>query len=189
MGSKTNHYPRTSFFLGNWHRRRAEWPTLHLDCHALKAPPTPWGRPAQEVSPSCSLPAWGPRALQQGSASAHPGGSQTPGDDNKRGRKCCIATQASLGAPKIQIPFIRCGQEEGTTGVPRGTSASGKKGGGAKRLKAPSLGPGTQVGPSESSKRLRRFRGSKEGKEPRGGSESVSLRSRPSLGGREEREK
>lgn len=35
-----------------------------------------------------------------------------------------------------------------------------------------------QVVPSESSNRLRRFRGSKEGKEPREGSESMSLKSR-----------
>lgn len=38
-----------------------------------------------------------------------------------------------------------------------------------------------QVVPSESSNRLRRFRGSKEGKEPREGSESMSLKSRVSL--------
>lgn len=43
-----------------------------------------------------------------------------------------------------------------------------------------------QVVPSESSNRLRRFRGSKEGKEPREGSESMSLKSRVSLHGRRE---
>lgn len=42
--------------------------------------------------------------------------------------------------PKIQIPFIRHSQAEETTGVQTGTPASRRMEGGAKRLKALSLG-------------------------------------------------
>lgn len=51
-------------------------------------------------------------------------------------------------------------------------------------LKAPRLtGPVAQAGSRESSNRLRRFLGSKVGQGPLGGSESISVRSRTSLGG------
>lgn len=51
-------------------------------------------------------------------------------------------------------------------------------------LKAPRLaGPVAQAGSRESSNRLRRFFGSKVGQGPLGGSESISVRSRASLGG------
>lgn len=50
-------------------------------------------------------------------------------------------------------------------------------------LKAPRLtGPVAQAGSRESSNRLRRFLGSKVGQGPLGGSESISVRSRTSLG-------
>lgn len=51
-------------------------------------------------------------------------------------------------------------------------------------LKAPRLaGPEAQAGSRESSNRLRRFLGSKLGQGPLGGSESISVRSKASLGG------
>lgn len=62
--------------------------------------------------------------------------------------------------------------------------ASGIVGKKIRGLKAPRLaGPVAQAGSRESSNRLRRFLGSKAGQGPLGGSESISVRSRASLGG------
>lgn len=90
--------------------------------------------------------------------------------------------------PRFKYLLLDTARQKGPLEFPDGPQPPGGWREGAKRLKVPSLGPWAQVGPSESSNRLRRFRGSKAGKVPCGGSESMSLRSRESLGG-EKKEK
>lgn len=108
-------------FPGNWHRCKAlsgpgplgEGPTLYLECHFPKAQPAHRGHACsgnlwstQHGPPSYNVLAWSSAASLSLSL---PQGPQTLGDINKMGRKCCVAMQASLGVPKIEICFIRHG--------------------------------------------------------------------------------
>lgn len=87
-----------------------------------------------------------------------------------------------METPKIQILFIRYRNSPRDPTFLREEQERGSK------VKSANVGPVVQTGSSESSNRLRRFRGSKEGQEPLGCSESMSLRSRAFLGGRNKKE-
>lgn len=77
----------------------------------------------------------------------------------------------NLGCSQDSLLFIR----------DRSFWGRGRKEG--QRFKSTEAGPVAQAGSNESSNRLRRFRGSKVGQGPLGGSESMSVRSRASLRG------